>query len=318
MAFHWKTPTLSHPLAPFAGPSSGQSTGLVRFMQTASPKNRLATYRASLATALIAVVALLLIPVQYVSVTLSLPTKRWVPVLFHRICCFALGVRVTVNGACHRDGSVLIVANHCSWLDISVLSSVQPLSFIAKSEVASWPIFGLFAKLQRSIFVNRSKRSETGDVAKEIAKRLKEGDAMVLFAEGTSSDGNQVLPFRTALIGAAKAAMVADLRDARKQDENVQEQPVWIQPLSVAYNGLQGMPMGRQHRHMAAWYGDMDLIPHLWTLLKEGALDVTVTFGEPIPFGADANRKRVAAKAEAMVRASMLRDLLHYESHHLM
>lgn len=275
--------------------------------------NRVALIRASLATALITLVALPLIPLQYLSVTLSLPTKRWIPVLFHRIVCFALGVRVKVNGACVHEGAVLITANHCSWLDISVLSRVQPLSFIAKSEVASWPIFGLFAKLQRSIFVNRSKRSETGDVAKEIAQRLKEGDAMVLFAEGTSSDGNRVLPFRTALIGAAKAAMVADLRDARKSGIKPEEKPVWVQPLSVAYNGLQGMPMGRQHRHLAAWYGDMDLIPHLWTLMKEGAIDVTLTFGEPIPFGADANRKQVAIKAEETVRANMLRDLLNYK-----
>jgi len=282
-------------------------------MEPLSSKNTLASIRASLATALITVVALILIPVQYLSVTLSLPTKRWIPVLFHRIVCFALGVRVTVHGACVRDGSVLITANHCSWLDISVLSRVQPLSFIAKSEVASWPIFGLFAKLQRSIFVNRTKRTETGDVAKEIAKRLKEGDAMVLFAEGTSSDGNRVLPFRTALIGAAKAAMVADMRDARKKGIEQEEQPVWIQPLSVAYNGLQGMPMGRQHRHLAAWYGDMELVPHLWTIMKEGAVDVTLTFGEPIPFGADANRKQVAIRAEEIVRANMLRDLLNYK-----
>ena len=282
-------------------------------MEPLSSYNRLASIRASLATALITVVALILIPVQYLSVTLSLPTKRWIPVLFHRIVCGALGVRVTVNGSCVQGGAVLITANHCSWLDISVLSRVQPLSFIAKSEVASWPIFGLFAKLQRSIFVNRSKRTETGDVAREIAKRLKGGDAMVLFAEGTSSDGNRVLPFRTALIGAAKAAMVADMRDARNKGIEPQEQSVWIQPLSVAYNGLQGIPMGRQQRHLAAWYGDMELVPHLWTIMKEGAIDVTLTFGEPIPFGADANRKQVAIKAEETVRATMLRDLLNYK-----
>ena len=261
----------------------------------------MARIRAGIATAIITIVALLLIPLQYLSVLLNLPTKRWIPVVFHRIVCRMLGIRITLNGACVRDGAVLITANHCSWLDISVLGAVQPLSFIAKSEVASWPIFGLFAKLQRSIFVNRTKRSETGDVAREIARRLKEGDAMVLFAEGTSSDGNQVLPFRTALIGAAKAAMQAE----KTEDEA----KVWIQPLSIAYTGLHGLPMGRQHRHLAAWYGDMDLLPHLWVLLQEGALDVALTFGEPIPFGAEANRKQAAARAESAVRGSMLADL---------
>ena len=271
----------------------------------------LSTVRAVLATMIIALVALLLIPLQYVSVRFGFEARRWIPVLFHRICCGVIGIRKTINGQCQSEGSVLITANHCSWLDITVLGSLQPLSFIAKSEVASWPIFGLFAKLQRSIFVNRSRRSETGSVAREIAQRLRDGDAMVLFAEGTSSDGNQVLPFRTALLGAAKAGMTGEAPQANEDAgrETPQDQPVWIQPLSIAYTSLHGLPMGRQHRPLAAWYGDMDLLPHLWQLLKEGALDVTLTFGEPIPFGADANRKEAAQLAETAVRRSMLHDL---------
>ena len=211
-----------------------------------------------------------------------------------------------MKGSCIKDGSVLIAANHASWLDISVLGSIQPLSFIAKSEVAGWPIFGTLAKLQRSVFVNRGKRSETGSVAREIAQRLKQGDAMVLFAEGTSSDGNRVLPFRTALIGAAKTAMTAEQTSDQRSDQRV-----WVQPLSIAYTGIQGMAMGRQHRHLVAWYGDMELMPHLWALMKEGAIDVTLTFGEPIAFDSDANRKQIAAEAEMRVRASMMDDLLH-------
>ena len=270
------------------------------------------TIRASLAITLIALVAIILIPLQYLSVTFNLPSKRWIPVLFHRVNCLALGIHKTINGAPIRDGAVLITANHCSWTDIVVLGSLQPLSFIAKSEVASWPIFGLFAKLQRSIFVNRTKRSATGTVAKEIAQRLKEGDAMVLFAEGTSSDGNRVLPFRSALIGAAKAAMTSEQNG--EQNGNGSQQKVWIQPLSIAYTALHGVPMGRQHRHMAAWYGDMDLVPHLWALMKEGALDVTLTYGEPILFDPSVDRKEAAHAAERSVRQTMLHDLHHYTS----
>ena len=280
-------------------------------MTLRAPRFTMSSLRAGIAAFVISVVALILIPLQYLSVVLHLPTARWIPVLFHRITSKMLGIRCTVNGACIEEGAVLIAANHCSWLDITVLGSLQPLSFIAKSEVASWPIFGLFAKLQRSVFVNRTERNKTADVAREIARRLNQGDAMVLFAEGTSSDGNQVLPFRTALIGAAKAAMSADLHETDEKGNALPQKQVWIQPLSIAYTGLHGLPMGRQHRHIAAWYGDMDLMPHLWELLKEGALDVTLTFGEPIPFGADANRKEAALKAEATVRSNMLHDLHH-------
>ena len=135
---------------------------------------------------------------------------------------------------------------------------------------------------------------------------------MVLFAEGTSSDGNRVLPFRSALIGAAKAAMASAQDDDK--DKGATPQKVWIQPLSIAYTALHGVPMGRQHRHMAAWYGDMDLVPHLWALMKEGALDVTLTYGEPILYDPLLDRKEATHAAETSVRQTMLHDLHHYTS----
>lgn len=263
--------------------------------------------RAGFGSAVVIIAIVVGIPLQWLSVKLHLPTARYIPILFHRISLWALGVRVQLRGTCQREGAVLIAANHSSWLDISVLGSLQPLSFIAKSEVSGWPIFGLLAKLQRTVFVNRTRRSETGVVTTEIARRLKSGDAMVLFPEGTSSDGNQVLPFRSALIGAAKAAMTAK----SDNEDDGDERPVWIQPLSVAYNGIQGLAMGRQHRHLVAWYGDMDLMPHLWSLMKEGAIDVTVTFGEPIAFDGSINRKTIALRAEQTVRNLMMADLHH-------
>ena len=81
---------------------------------------------------------------------------------------------------------------------------VAPVSFVAKQEVASWPFVSWLAKLQRSVFVDRNRRNEVGDKANEILERLAGGDHIVLFAEGTSSDGNSVVPFKTALFAAAK------------------------------------------------------------------------------------------------------------------
>lgn len=273
----------------------------------------LSSLRAGFGAALIITTILITVPLQWISIRLGLPSERWIPIIFHRLCCKALGVRIKVNGKCADKAAVLITANHCSWIDIPVVGSIQPLSFIAKSEVSGWPIFGFLARLQHTIFVNRSKRSDTGNVALEIAQRLASGDAMVLFAEGTSSDGNRVLPFRTSLVGAAKAAMTADLGEGHEDIER--PDTVWIQPLSIAYTGVQGLPMGRQHRHIAAWYGDMDLMPHLWAILKESALDVTLTFAEPIPFGPEDNRKKVAKKAEEAVREATNNVLLHRGDH---
>jgi 1-acyl-sn-glycerol-3-phosphate acyltransferase len=196
---------------------------------------------------------------------------------------------VTVLGAPAAERPLLLVSNHSSWLDIVTLSSILPVVFIAKSEIARWPLFGLFAKLQRSVFVNRSRRQATGEVNRTIAARLSEGDPVVLFGEGKASDGNRVLPFRSALLGALKDALGEEGRG-------------FVQPVSVAYTRLQGIPMGRQFRPVAAWYGDMNLITHLKRVLSEGAIDVVVTFGVPLEVEPGVDRKLLARVTEDAVR----------------
>jgi lyso-ornithine lipid O-acyltransferase len=257
--------------------------------------------RALIAGAAIAVITLTLIPVQWVLVTLKLPSRRRIPGVYHRMLCALLGVRIEVLGERSKAQPLLLVANHSSWLDVPIITAVAPVIFVAKQEVASWPLFGLLAKLQRSVFVNRVRRHKTGEVNAEIARRLAEGDPVVLFGEGTSSDGNRVLAFRTALIGAAGEALAAGQPG----------QCVMIQPLSIAYVGMDGLPMGRYQRPLAAWYGDMELLPHLLCILKRGALDVVVTFGEPIAFNSMSDRKQVARALHLTVRqltAAALRD----------
>jgi 1-acyl-sn-glycerol-3-phosphate acyltransferase len=235
---------------------------------------------------------LVLIPLQWLAVRLNWPLRRSLPVFYHHTVCRTVGFRVNVVGERMTQHPLMIVSNHASWADISILTSVAPVVFIAKSEVARWPVFGLLAKLQRSVFVDRNRRHKTADVNAQIAQRLAEGDPVVLFGEGTSNDGNRVLPFRTALIGAARDAL-ADAEHAGR---------VWIQPLSIAYTSLLGMPLGRQHRPRVAWYGDMSLMPHLAALLRRGALDVTLTWGTPVPYDETSNRKEIARELEHKVR----------------
>jgi 1-acyl-sn-glycerol-3-phosphate acyltransferase len=150
----------------------------------------------------------------------------------------------------------------------------------------------LLAKLQRTVFVNRNHRHKTADVNAEIARRLAGGDPVVLFGEGTSSDGNRVLEFRSALIGAT--------REAVAQAEHVTR--VYIQPLSIAYTGMLGLPLGRQHRPLIAWYGDFELAPHLAEVLRRGSIDVTLTWGAPIPVDETSDRKATTRTLENEVR----------------
>jgi 1-acyl-sn-glycerol-3-phosphate acyltransferase len=156
------------------------------------------------------------------------------------------------------------------------------------------------ARLQETVFIMRSKRSGAGESRDIIRERLREGDALVLFPEGTTTDGNRVIAFKSSLMGAVEVEMGTDKAGVVRT--------VPVQPFSIAYVGMHGMPLGREDRPFYAWYGDMELLPHLWEGLKAGPLDVVVEFHPPIADGMS-GRKKIAALAEETVRSGLRRAL---------
>ncbi len=242
---------------------------------------------------------LVLVPLQYMFLKTGLGPRIATPMLFHRIVTRLLGFRVHVHGEMAKDRPLLLTANHTSWTDIVILGSLREMAFIAKAEVAKWPLFGMLAKLQRTVFIEREKRGKTHHQASEIAVRLAAGDPMVLFAEGTTSDGNRVLPFKTSLFGAAQVAI---------RDTDVET--VTVQPVAIAYTRVHGIPMGRVHRPIVAWPGDVPLGPSLIGLLKDGAVDVDVWFGEPVVIDGKSDRKALARTMEGRVRAMVQTSLM--------
>ncbi|WP_018182263.1 lysophospholipid acyltransferase family protein [Kaistia granuli] len=235
-------------------------------------------------------VTLVLLPVQLFAMRFRPRLAARVPMWWQRAAARALGLRVRIEGEPAGDRPLLIVSNHVSWVDIVTLGSLLPVSFIAKSEVGGWPVVKWLARLQRSVFIDRTRRTATAASNSAIAARLAGGEALVLFAEGTTGDGISVLPFRSALVGAAREASGADA-------------PITIQPVAIVYVGFQGLPIDRSRMAEIAWHGHMDLAPHLAALIDIGAIDAVVAFGTPIIFGPDADRKQVTAQAEAEVRA---------------
>src|SRR5471030_1959265 len=231
-----------------------------------------------------------LISIQWLLDRLHLRGWGFISSNYYRVLRALLRVHVRVVGEPVRDRPVLFVSNHVSWADIIVIGSLAPIAFVAKSEVANWPLVGATARMQRTVFVDRARRQQTGDAISEIVARLASGTPVVLFAEGTSSDGNRVLPFRSALIGAVKEA------GARA------EHGILIQPMSICYTGLNGIPMCRQHRSTVAWYGDLDFMPHIKALIARGAIDAVVAYGDPIGADGTADRKAMAKSLEGAVR----------------
>lgn len=256
----------------------------------------MATVRAVLILLVLVAVSPPLMLLQWVFTKLSPSLARRLPVLFHRGVARLLDLRINVRGAPLMQGPALIAANHSSWLDIIVISTVGPVSFVSKREVARWPVFGTFARLQRTVFVDRDKRAATGAYRKEMQERFSQGDILVLFPEGTSTDGNRILPFKSALMGAAEM--------------EVADRPVHVQPMTVAYGRIHAIPVGREGRPRLAWYGNMDLVPHLWEILKLGPIDVDVILHQPVTIDMAGGRKELARQCEEIVRHGLLEIIL--------
>lgn len=235
--------------------------------------------------------------IQWIAISTGSGLQRTIPRLWHRLILRCLGARAATSGALSAKRPLLVAANHVSWLDIMVLGFSADVRFIAKAEVAGWPGMGTIARLNRTVFVERERKTKTGEKVSEIATRLVGGDALVLFPEGTTGDGNVLLPFKSSLFGAAKLAI-----------DEAGAETVYIQPAAVSYTRLHGMPLGRKRTIWASWVGDGSLAPHVGALLRERALDVDIRFGEPIAFTPGSSRKHIAGQVEMAVR-SMLRDV---------
>jgi 1-acyl-sn-glycerol-3-phosphate acyltransferase len=229
---------------------------------------------------------LVLLPAQIFALRFHRGWARQLPIFYHRICARLLGFRITIEGERSAARPTLFVVNHSSYLDITLLGAALEASFIAKSEVARWPVYGVLAKLQNTVFVERN-RSRVAGQRDHIAERLATGDSLILFPEGTSNDGNRTLPFKSALFEVA--------------DIEIGGQKLAVQPVSLAYTRLNGIAIGRTFRPFFAWYGDMDLAPHLWRVLGLGVIEVEIRFHPVVTLAQLGSRKALASYCQNAV-----------------
>ena len=223
------------------------------------------------------------VPVQRLASARGWRLAGRIPVFFSRTLCRLLRISVHTNGRVSTEGS-LVVANHVSWTDILVLGTREPTSFLAKSEVAGWPLLGAFARAQATVFVDRQHKSCIPQVNAAMAHAMRQGRAVVLFPEATTSDGTRMKPFFSSHFAAAIDAQAT------------------IQPVVIVYARRDGLPLDRAGRAALAWYGDMTLLPHVLALLRGGPVDCHVVFAEPIAVGRDMDRKSLARAAQTAIR----------------
>jgi 1-acyl-sn-glycerol-3-phosphate acyltransferase len=235
--------------------------------------------------------------VQIIGFTVWPSLARRGPLYYHRFLLRLINMKLTVKGDPPPRGASIVVANHATYIDIAVLGSLVEGSFVAKSEVASWPFFGQLAKLSRTLFVDRAKRTHARQHRDMIVDRLDQGDSIMIFPEGSSNDGNRVDPFKSTLFSAAEV----ELADGSGL-------PL-VRPVSIAYTGLHGLPTGRRLRSLFAWYGDMTLLPHLWQLFTLGAAEAEVWFHAPVRASDFASRKELTQHCQQII-AYRFADLL--------
>lgn len=227
----------------------------------------------------------MMVPPIYAAQKMSVPSSDRMPLWFHRAVSRALGVRTRMSGAV-ADGSVLYVANHLSWLDIPVLGSRLYGSFVAKAEVGAMPVVGSLANMQNTIYVDRSQRHRSADQAGGIRERLAEGGNVILFPEGTSNDGVHILPFKSTLFAVVEGEGTEHFR---------------IQPVTIAYTHLNGLPLTRNRLMDIAWVGDMELAPHAVDVMGLGRMMAHVALHSPVHRSDFADRKALARHCREVI-----------------
>jgi 1-acyl-sn-glycerol-3-phosphate acyltransferase len=229
---------------------------------------------------------------------LTLPLPRRIQQRVQRLWCAGVnrcaGLDVKVEGTpVERDGPILFLVNHVSYFDIPAFGSLVDATFVAKSEVASWPLFGQFSRLTGTVFIPRRAR-QTGEQVALLRRRFLKDHRLILFPEGTNGDGRDVLPFKSSLLQSVTSEATG--------------LPVTVQAVSLAFTRLRsGEPLVGERQDLFAWIGADDMFPHLWRALGSSGAEVRVVFHPPLEGDVVRDRKVLARAAEAQVRAGVAR-----------
>jgi 1-acyl-sn-glycerol-3-phosphate acyltransferase len=214
--------------------------------------------------------------------------RRAVEIFYCGAAITLAGLKPQVAGAAVGGEGVLYVSNHVSYLDILVLNRLIDGSFVAKAEVANWPLFGLIGRLTRTVFIAR-KSVKAREQSEEIGSLLSAGRNLILFPEGTTTDGYAVSSFKSSLFAFSDVPTLA---------ENIT-----IQPVSIAYTRYADRtPLVGDRHKLYTWYGDVEFLPHFLRVMGLKGAQVQVQFHPEMRHGTWTDRKDLTRQLEAQVR----------------
>lgn len=206
---------------------------------------------------------------------------RLVPYFWMNGVCKIFGIRVKASGVPYTDQQTIYVSNHLSYLDIPVIGSLLKVRFVSRKDAGNWPLFGWLVKLGQTAFVERSRGAIKGD-AGAVSAVLERGFSLVIFPEGTSTDGLEVLPFKSSLFSLAMREDIPDLN---------------IQPITLRVLNADNKPLKTQDdRDIYAWHRGLDtpFFVHLWLFAQRKGAEISVTFHPPVKANDYKDRKTLA------------------------
>ena len=236
---------------------------------------------------------LALLPFQFIIVFFIKNYAYIIPYFYHKVCLRIFGIKIKTFGKVSINFPILLISNHASYLDIIILGSLFKTSFIAKKEISKWPLLGILAKLQNTIFIDR-RVSSLKNQENQIIKHLNEKKNLVIFPEGTSSDGNRVLPFKSSLFNIF--------------EKNLNSK-ILVQTITIVYKKINGIPMNRIERKNITWHSNMDLIPNIFNVLKKLSIEVEVIFNDEFLPSKEYDRKKLALHCWEKINYNLINSL---------
>lgn len=248
-----------------------------------------ASFRVAYRLCLIAMwLSVLIIPLLVAARLRHRGPHEHVLMLFFRGALFVMGISVRRKGNEPAERPCLFISNHASYIDVFVMGALLPLRYTPKKDAESWPLISNLINLTNPLYIDRANRTAIRQQQQDLQDALADGDNILLFPEGTTSDGNEVLPFKSALFSVAEMTPGGS--------------PVTVQPFTIAYTGLNGEPLKDSERLLFAWYGETALIPHLLRLLTIKRSCISVMFHPPTSIAAFRSRKALCEHCEDVVR----------------
>lgn len=202
-----------------------------------------------------------------------------------KVACAVFGIKIDFSGLenAKEEAAYLVVGNHLSYLDVLIMSSFRPLCYVTSMEIKQTPFLGLLTEVGGCLYVERRSRENIQNEIGEIELALKEGLSVVVFPEATSTNGEQVLPFKRSLFLSAVKSGCSVL------------------PTVIQYDAIDGKPVSKENRDKLCWYGDMRFAGHFFGLMAMKEINVSLKVLPEIPVEPDSTRDKLMEQAQKLV-----------------